>query len=147
MNEDWKSRISGYLDGELEAGEREAFECRLASDPELARELEAIRSLTEVTGRMRLRDFPDQIWERYWDGTYNRIERRIGWLLFSAGIAVLLAGALYELAVALLRHSADPWWIQVAVGAICGGFAILLVSVVRERLFMLKRDPYREVKR
>jgi anti-sigma factor RsiW len=147
MAEDWKSRISGYLDDELEPAEREVFERQLSADPELARELEAIRSLKEVTDGMKLREFPDQVWDRYWQGTYNRLERRIGWLLFSVGAIVLLTGGLYELAVSLLKDSADPWWVRLATGAVCGGLAILFVSVVRERLFMLKRDPYREVKR
>jgi hypothetical protein len=147
MTEDWKSRISGYLDGELDPSERAAFERQLATDTALAHELDAIRSLKEVTRGMKLRELPDRVWERYWDGTYNRIERRIGWLLFSIGVIVLLAGAFYELAIVLLRSSADPLWVRIAVGAIGGGFAILVVSVVRERLFTWKRDPYREVRR
>jgi len=147
MAEDWQSRISGYLDDELDPADREAFERRLEVDGDLARELEALRALRQVTGGMSLREFPDRIWERYWDGTYNRLERRVGWLLFSAGSAVLLAGGLYEAALALLRDTAGPWWIRAAVGALCGGTAILFVSVVRERLFMRRRDPYREVER
>jgi ferric-dicitrate binding protein FerR (iron transport regulator) len=147
MAHDWKSLVSGYLDGELDSGERAAFERRLAVDPELERELAAMRELQGLTGGMRLRELPDRIWERYWDGTYHRIERRVGWLIFSAGVMVLLAGGLYELLLGLLRDSVGIWWVRLATGALCGGLAILFVSVVRERLFMWKRDPYREVKR
>lgn len=147
MEKDRESRISGYLDGELDARERAEFERGLEEDPELAREFAAVAGLRDMTAGMKLRDLPDRIWERYWDGTYNRIERRVGWLFFSAGVMVLLAGGLYELLVALLAQSVDLWWIRVAAGALCGGLAILFVSVVRERLFIWKRDPYREVKR
>jgi len=147
MATDWKARISGYLDGELDADERRAFERELARNAELRREFDALRGLKEVTDGMKLRDFPDQVWEQYWQGTYNRLERKIGWLLFSIGAAVFLAGGLYELAVALLQESADPWWVRFATGTICGGVAILCVSVVRERFHVWKRDPYREVKR
>jgi len=147
MAKDWKIRISGYLDGELEPAERAAFEREFARNPELARELDAMRAMKEVTDTMKLREFPDQVWERYWEGTYNRIERRIGWILLSVGAVALMACGLYELVVALLKDAGEPWWIRVATGAVCGGFAILFVSVVRERLFMRKRDPYREVKR
>ncbi len=145
--EDWKVQISGYLDGELEPAERAAFEREVAHNPELARELEALQSMKEVTSGMRLKDFPDQVWERYWEGTYNRLERRVGWLFFSVGVMVLLGAGLYELALSLLQDSVEPWWIRLATGAVCGGLAILFVSVLRERLFMLKKDPYREVKR
>jgi anti-sigma factor RsiW len=147
MAEDRKARVSGFLDGELSPAERKAFEEELKRDPELARELAAIQSMKEVTDTMKLSEFPDRIWERYWEGTYNRLERRLGWLLFSIGAMVLLGTGLYELVMALLKDVGEPWWIRVAIGAVCGGIAILFVSVLRERLFMLQKDPYREVKR
>ncbi|MCK4411951.1 MAG: hypothetical protein KAY32_00270 [Candidatus Eisenbacteria sp.] len=147
MNEDRSVRISGYLDDELAPEERAAFERELAANPELVEELAAMQAMKEVTGSMKLREFPDQVWDRYWQGTYNRMERRLGWILFSIGAIILLAGGLYELTLALIRDSGEPWWIRVAVGALSGGLAILLVSIVRERLFMAKRDPYREVER
>lgn len=147
MSKDWRVRISGYLDGELDAEERVAFERELTRDPDLARELESMRAMKEVTSSVKLTEFPDYVWERYWDGTYNRLERRLGWILFSVGAMVLLAGALYEAVLALIVHPSEPLWVRIAIGAVCGGVAILFVSVLRERLFMLKRDPYREVKR
>jgi anti-sigma factor RsiW len=147
MNKDWRVCISGYLDGELDPAEREAFEREAARDPELARELEALRALKEVTSGMKLSEFPDYVWDRYWEGTYNRLERRIGWLFLSLGAAALLAGGLYELVLGLIKDTSEPLWMRVAIGAACGGLAILFVSALRERLFMLRRDPYREVKR
>jgi anti-sigma factor RsiW len=142
---DWKALASGYLDGELDRDERREFEARLAQDPELVQELEALRAMREVTASMKLRGFPDEVWEHYWDATYNRLERRVGWLLFSLGAVLLTAGGLYELAVSLLRESADPWWVRLGIGAGILGLVMLFVSVLRERLFTWKRDPYREV--
>ncbi len=147
MNQDWKVYISGYLDDELEPEARAAFERRLAEDPELAKELEQMRTMKELTGGMRLKEFPDYVWDRYWEGTYNRLERGLGWVLFSLGAIVLLAGGLYELVTALIRDSSDPLWIRLAIGAVCAGLAILFVSVLRERVFMHRRDPYRGIKR
>jgi anti-sigma factor RsiW len=147
MAEDWKVRISGYLDNELSPAEREAFEREVERDPELARELDAMRDMREVTRGMKLEEFPDQVWDRYWEGTYNRLERGIGWILFSLGAIVLLGAGLYELILALLKDTSEPWWIRLAVGSFCGGLAILFVSVLRERIFVRRRDPYREVKR
>lgn len=141
------ARVSGYLDGELSPEERERFEHDVRADPELAAELERILALKEVTSSVRLSDFPDQVWDAYWKGTYNRLERGLGWVLLSLGAMVLLAGGLYELALALFRDSVDPWWVRAAVGALVAGFAVLFVSVLRERLFALKRDPYKEVER
>lgn len=147
MAKDWKAYVSGYIDGELRPDEREAFERELERDPDLAAELAAMRAMGEVTGTMKLQEFPDLVWEKYWEGTYNRLERRLGWILFSIGAIVLLAVGLYEFVLELVHDTAEPWWIRGAIGAMCGGLAILLVSVVRERLFSLKKDRYREVKR
>ena len=147
MSKDWKVRISGYLDGELDPAEVEAFEHELARDPALRAELESLRAIQEVTGSMKLRDFPDRVWDSYWEGTYNRLERGIGWLLFSIGAMILLATGLYELVLALFKDPSIPFWLRIAIGSLCGGAAILFVSVVRERLFMSNKDPYREVKR
>ena len=147
MTDERDARISGYLDGELSAEERERFERELRTTPELAIEFARVRELKEVTSSMRLKEFPDQVWDAYWSGTYNRLERGFGWILVSVGAMVLLAAGLYELAVALLRDSVDPWWIRVGVGALVAGLAVLFVSVLRERLFVLKSDPYKEVQR
>jgi len=144
---DERSRVSGYLDGELSPEERAAFERDLARDPHLAREVASLRAVREVTRTMKLKEFPDVVWDRYWNGTYNRLERRIGWVLLSAGAIVLLAAGLYHLALALWQDAAEPWWLRAAIGAVCAGLAILFVSVIRERLFTARRDPYREVKR
>jgi len=147
MSKDWRVCVSGYLDGELDPTERAAFEREVARDPELAHELAAMRAMKEVTSGMKLSEFPDYVWDRYWEGTYNRLERRIGWFFFSLGAAVLLAGGLYELVLVLIKDASEPLWMRVAIGVGCTGLAILCVSVARERLFMLRRDPYREVKR
>lgn len=147
MRDDWRVHISGYLDGELDPEEVAAFERELARDPDLRAELESLRAMKEVTGSMKLRDFPDRIWDSYWEGTYNRLERGIGWLLFSIGAMILLATGLYELVLALFKDPSMPFWLRIAIGSLCGGTAILLISVIRERLFMSNKDPYREVKR
>jgi len=147
MTKNWKIFISGYLDDELDPQERAEFERELAKNPSLAKELADMKSIQEVTGSMKLKDFPDQIWERYWDDTYNRLERNIGWFFFSIGAMILMAGGLYKLALSLLDDAGEPLWIRLAIGIGCSGLGILFISVLRERLFMRQRDPYREVKR
>lgn len=147
MNDDMRIRISGYLDGELEPEERLAFERELAADPELAREFGETKAMKEVTDAMKLRDFPDRVWERYWEGTYNRIERRVGWILLSIGAMILAAAGLYHAALALFLNSVEPLWLRLAVASACAGAAILFISVLRERLFLRRGDPYREIQR
>lgn len=140
-------RVSGYLDDELEGAERTAFEEHLDGCVACAEELRATRALKEVTSHMKLTEFPDEVWDRYWRNTYNRFERKIGWTLLSIGAIVLLAAGLYELARHLLYDETTPWWIRLGTGFAAAGVAVLFISVLRERLFVRRRDPYREVQR
>lgn len=147
MSRDWKPYISGYLDEELEPEERRAFEEEMARDPGLRAEVEALREVKEMMSGMRLKGLPDSAWDRYREQTYNRLERRVGWILLSVGAIVLIGYGLYELVIFLATGAELAWWVRLGIGAACAGLAILFVSVVRERLFVWKRDPYKEVKR
>ncbi len=147
MPRDWTPYVSAYVDDELEPEERRAFEEELARDPGLREELQEVQSMKSVVAGMRLRELPDDAWDHYRERTYNRLERRVGWILLSVGAAVLVGYGLYELVVFLVSAAELAWWIRAAIGAVCVGVAILLVSVIRERIFVWKRDPYREVKR
>jgi hypothetical protein len=75
---------------------------------------------------------------------YNRLERRVGWTLTITGAAAALLVALYFLVVI-------PWApaaVKLAVELLLVGLAVLFVSVLRQRLFMLKTDRYsRDIKR
>jgi len=46
--------------------------------------------LKQVTDSVTLVEPEDRLWEQYWGGVYNRIERNIGWTLFSVA-GILLA--------------------------------------------------------
>lgn len=147
MPRDWMPYVSAYLDDELEPAERAAFEEELLRDHRLREELEEMQNMKSLVGGMRLRELPDKAWDDYRKRTYTRLERRVGWILFSIGAMVLVGYGLYELVVFLVSGAELAWWIRAAIGAACIGLAILLVSVIRERIFVWKRDPYREVKR
>ena len=147
MTRDWKPYVSAYLDDELEPVERCAFEEELARDPRLREEVKEMQNMKGLMSGMRLRELPDGAWDDYRRRTYNRLERRVGWILLSIGAMVLIGYGLYELVVFLVSDGDLAWWIRTAIGAACVGLAVLLVSVIRERIFVWKRDPYREVER
>lgn len=147
MSRDWNELISAYLDGELDPEERREFDARLASGEISARELEEMRAMRNLTATAKPTEFPDPVWDRYWDQTYNRIERNIGWILLSAGGAVLIGYGLYAAILALFRENDLAWWIRLAIAITAAGFGLLFISVLRERLHVRRSDPYREVKR
>jgi hypothetical protein len=147
MNEDKRKLLAGYIDGELTEEERAALERALQQDPQLRTELEEFRKLKEVTGMVRYADLPDEVWESYWQSLYRKLERGIGWILFSIGAIVLLCFGLYQGLHDLYVNPEVSLWVKIGVTALGGGLIFLLVSFVRERLFAYKHDRYREVEK
>lgn len=147
MNKELRELLAGYVDNELNAEERLAFDKELAENPELRAELEQFQSLKEVTGLIKYADLPDEVWENYWQSIYRKLERGIGWIMFSIGAIILVCYAAYEFFENLLLDQSIPMIIKVGVVATSGGLAFLLISFTRERLFAYKRDRYGEVKK
>jgi len=145
MNKKKRELLAGYVDGELSEDERLAFEQELQRDPDLRAELEEFTKLKEVTGMIQYADLPDEVWECYWQSLYRKLERGIGWILFSIGAIVLLSFGLFQVFKELYIDPQVPVLIKVSVTALGIGLVILLVSFVRERLFAYRRDRYGKV--
>ncbi|OYD15546.1 hypothetical protein CH330_05400 [candidate division WOR-3 bacterium JGI_Cruoil_03_51_56] len=144
----YKALLMGYIDGELGPGERKELEEHLAGCQDCSRELEEFRRLKDMTDKMRFREPQDDFWERYWRGIYNRLERGIGWILASIGAILLLAFGAFRLVESLLTDPTVELVVKIGVSALLLGVVVLLVSLVRERIFGLKYDRYsKEVKR
>lgn len=84
-----KELISSYHDGELNEEQKKTVEEHLAQCPECRREFQEMGKLEEVMSQMELRKPPKEVWQLYWASVYNRLERRIGWILLSIGAMLL----------------------------------------------------------
>ena len=153
MNErDGKDRaralMMAALDGEISPADREELDLLIARTPEIESEWRRMRRVKEVTSGMALQNPPEEVWDRYWVSVYRRTERGIAWALVSAGVVVLAAYGLWHAAESLLADTGLPGYVKVAIVGVAIGTAILIVSVVREKLFTSRRDPYeREILR
>jgi len=145
--EGWKDLLMGYLDGELDEAQVRDLETHLQSCASCRKELEGFRKLIAISEDVVPREPEDKLWEQYWSGLYNRLERGIGWMLFGmAAIALLLYGA-FEAIRAFIEDPTVGVLLKVGVVAMLGGLVILFVSVLRERLFFWQRDRYKDVRR
>lgn len=138
--------VSG-LDGELNAEEHEELERLLSADSKLRDEWNRLAKVKEVTQSMALRKPPDEVWEDYWASVYSRLERGVGWILVSIGVIVLLSYGAWEGVQALIADAEMPWFLKGAIFATTVGLAVLFVSVLREKLFVRVKDPYKDVLR
>ena len=145
MDERWQKLLAGYLDDELDEAERRELDAELQRNPELRAELEQFRKLKRVTDAVRYADLPDAVWETYWSSLYRKMERGLGWLLFSASAAILACYGVIQMLSTLYTDSRISWIVKIGVTGLLFGLIVLVVSLIRERVFAYRNDRYREV--
>ena len=139
--------MMGALDGELSPAERSELDRLLAADSSLQEEWQRLQKVKEVTHTMALRTPPEEVWDTYWSSVYARVERGIGWILLSLGAIVLISYGLWSAAKQLLADTSIPPFIKAAVFVLTVGMVILFVSIVREKWFVYRSDPYKDIQR
>ncbi len=135
------------LDGEISATERQELDQLLETDDRIRDEWERMNRVKEVTSTMAFREPPEEVWEQYWTSVYNRVERGIGWILLSLGTIVLLAYGAWKWMEAIAGADDLPLVLKLAIFGGVVGLIILIVSVLREKLFTRRRDAYKEIQR
>jgi ferric-dicitrate binding protein FerR (iron transport regulator) len=135
------------IDGEISGAERAELDRIVSENPESKREWEKLRRVKEVTDTMSLKRPPEEVWDTYWVSVYNRLERGFGWILVSIGVLILVSFGIWHGVHDLLADTGVPPFLKIAIFAVCVGLLMLLVSVIREKWFVRKRDPYKEVER
>ena len=135
--------LSAYVDGELEPADEARIRAYLEDNEESRREVEQLRRLKEVTGQLRLKEPPPEVWE----SIYNRAERSVGWILMTVGVVILGSWALVQLVTALVSTESIPMVAKAGIFVVAAGTLTLLVSVVRERIYKRSRTRYKDVQR
>jgi anti-sigma factor RsiW len=138
--------LMGLIDGELSAEETRQVEDHLAVCPACRGELETYQRLGNAADSLRMEELPvstDQAWERI----YDRLSRSAGWLLLWVGITLMAAWGLWGLGAEYLTNAEIPLMMRVGVGAFTLGALLLLVNILRERLYRRKTERYDEVVR
>jgi len=146
--EQFEPLISAYVDGELPAEQSRQLEEHLAACERCTRELAEVRALKEQLAMMKFKEPTDAELRRYWSSIYNRLERGLGWMLFSAGAIILLCFGGFKLVEEIIRDEKVALAVKVGVVALVFGVVVLFVSVLRERLTVRRKDRYsREIER
>jgi len=145
--DDYKDLLMGYLDNELSDEQRRRVEKHLAGCSGCAGELEDFKKLKAITDEVTLVEPEDRIWQDYWSGIYNRLERGIGWIMFSVAAIALAIYCGFRAIEELIKNPDVEIVLKVGLLALIAGLAILFVSVLRERLYFWKTDRYKDVRR
>jgi hypothetical protein len=135
------------LDEEISEADTAELNDLIMSDESLLIEWERLKQVKAKTAGIELKKPPDELWEGYMDSVYRRVERGIGWILLSVGAIVLFSYVLWQVIRELIGDVTIPWYVKGGVFALLVGIVILAVSVIREKYFVFKDDPYRDVHR
>lgn len=138
-----QQQLMAYVDDELSAEERAAFELALSRDPALAMEAAKHKNIMDLSHSMALAEPTDHEIRRFWARFYNRTEWRLGWVLLTTGLVVLFVEGLYL----LLASDVLSWLQKGAVLSTVLGALILLWHTVRLKLRTSHFDRYRGVMR
>ncbi len=144
---DFKDLLMAYLDGELEDEKKQEFEKHLSGCSECSSELEDFKKLKQITDEVTLAEPEDKIWQQYWGNVYNRVERTVGWILFSVSAILLLIYAGFKLIEQIIEDPTIGTLLKAGLLVLIAGLAVLFVSIVRERLYFWKTDRYKDVRR
>lgn len=136
-----------YLDKALSEEEKEELKKLLKKNKKSEQELKELDKLKEVIEMLEPVD-PEKDWEEYWSSLYNKLERGIGWIIFSIGAILTLTFLGFQFIREVIRDPQIALYAKIGLIALILGFVILLVSVVRERITLSRTDKYsKEVKR
>ena len=143
----WKDMMMGYLDNELDEEQKKKFEEHLKGCLECTKELKGFKDIKAITDEVALAEPEDKIWQDYWSGVYNRIERGIGWIVLSVAAIILFIFCGFKLIEKIIENPQVEFVFKLGLVLLIIGLAILLVSVLRERLYFWKKDRYKDVRR
>ena len=135
--------LSGYLDGELTQRDRRLVDRRLERCARYRARLEELAKLRTSVGRLRDDMDPEdrERWREIMDNAFDRTLRGIGWLLVVGAVLLLVGYGGYE----FILSDVEPPFVKWAVAAVYVGLAVLLLTVLRQRLRDRKTDRYKDV--
>lgn len=133
--------LSGYIDGELTQQERQRVILHCESCEACSETLEELTVLRERLGNTLISPIGEDKWRESMDVKGVKTSRGIGWILLIAGLLVIGGVGLYHF---VFEDTMDTW-MKLVIVAIYGGLAILLFSVLRQRLIERKTDKYKDV--
>lgn len=147
INEKFVVLMEKYFSNEISIEEKKEFEDLINSNTNLKAEFEEQKEVKEVLSKMKLKNPSREVWDSYWMGVYNRIERGIAWVVISVGALIFFSYASYEIVNSFINDTQAPALAKIGMAMLVFGGLVLLFSLIREKIFTSKRDKYKEIQR
>ena len=147
MDERFIKLLEDYFEGKLSDQDKIEFEKLLEKNDLYKNEFEEQKQIKEALNSMKLKEPSEEVWDSYWEKTYNKLERSIGWLAIFIGMLLLLGFASVEVVDQFFNDNSTPIIIKIGTVALVFGVLVLFFSVIREKFFTYKSDKYKEIRR
>jgi hypothetical protein len=134
--------LTGFVDGALTQADEQRVQIHLEDCAECRTAVEDLQENREVTMTSRFETPPDDSWDERPRGLLSGLSFGIGWLMILAWIAVMASFALWQ-----IFTGPENLLVKLMVFGGLSGFALLLLSVLVDRLKVLPSDRYRGVKK
>ena len=133
--------LSGLIDGELTQQQRQFVMLHCDSCETCSAELDRLRAVRERVKNASLSETGEDKWRETMDDSSVQVTRGIGWLIFIIGLLAIAGVGL----VGFILTNDLSIGMKLIFVAIYGGLALLLISVLRQRLIERKTDKYKDV--
>lgn len=134
--------LSGYLDGALTQQETQRVRLHLEVCDSCRRTADEMKTIREVTMTSAFTTPPDDQWDERPRGRASRLSFGIAWTIIVAWIVGLLGFTLGH-----LWSGPESLTEKLLVFGAITGFALLLLSVLIDRITRLQSDRYRRIEK
>ncbi len=141
--EKYKKLLMGLIDNELTPEEASELNDHLTRCSSCRDEYEQLRDTASKISNISFIQPHEKELRKLWKSPYSRFTRNSGlFLVFTGWISLILYG-LYE----FFMSKSEATFSKISIAAIFIGFAVLLASVIRDRIIAYKSDPYKEIEK
>ncbi|HSL87982.1 MAG TPA: hypothetical protein VK870_01625 [Ignavibacteriaceae bacterium] len=147
MNKRFIYLMEKYFEKTISQSEEQELNNLLHSNSTLKTEFEDQKQIKGVLNKMKMKNPSSEVWDVYWLGIYRKLERGLSWIFISIGAVILLSYSVYQAAEQFFFDPSTPEIIKWGVTIFFIGTIILLISLIREKIFTSKRDKYKEIQR
>lgn len=135
--------LMGLIDKELTPEESREINEILRRDQALRDEYEHLLTVNDQLKLIGDSHFDEKMLRKVWRSPFRKGMRQLSYLLIGGGFVALLGFSILE----YVRHGHKELLPGVAVCGIGLGIVLLFLQVIRDRMMVLKNDPYREVEK
>lgn len=135
--------MTASLDDELTQDGLRELEAHVSECESCRNELANMKQLGDLLDAIELPKPSEEDMMKYWPSVYARIERGMGWSLLVIGLVIWVGYGIFAFITSPGIEAVTKLLIALPVV----GILMLLVSVVRERYYVSKRERYGEVER